>query len=64
MNLQTLVKISRRYVNLLNYSGYQTRNLTGPVSFTPPCCHLHSGTGTYRSYKSDLSVTAVAMVTE
>ena len=64
MILQSLVKISRRYVSLLNYSVYQGRKLTGPMSFTPPCDRLHSGTGIYRSYKSDLSGTAVAMATE
>jgi hypothetical protein len=64
MILQSLVKFSRRYVSLLNYSVYQSRNLTGPMSFTPPFDRLHSGTGIYRSYKSDLNGSAVAMVTE
>jgi hypothetical protein len=62
MFLQSLVKISRMYVSLLNYSVYQSRNLTGPMSFTPPRDRLNSGI--YRSNKSDLSCTAVAMVTE
>jgi len=64
MILQSLVKISRRYVSLLNYSVHQSRNLTAPMFFTPPCDRLHSGIGIYRSYKSDLSGTPVAMVTE
>jgi len=64
MALQSLVKISRWYLSLLNYSVYQGRKLTGPMSFTPPRDRLHSGTGIYRSYKSNLSGTAVAMVTE
>ena len=62
MILQSLVKISRRYVSLLNYSVYQSRNLTGPMSFTPLCDRFNSGI--YRSYKSDLNGAAVAMVTE